>query len=1337
MYNAAVVEPEKLNQYEPFSAEVYGETSYDLVCQMIDQIEISPDDVFIDLGSGVGQVVLQMAATKSTKVCWGIERADVPSRYALGMDDNFKTWMKWFGKKFGEYQLIKGDFLADEHREKINTATIVFVNNFAFGPTVDHQLKERFADLRDGAKIVSSKSFCPLNFRITDRNLSDIGTIMHVSELSPLEGSVSWTGKPVSYYLHIIDRTKLERYFQKLKSQKGSETDLTTIVTNTRSGRRNNVTKDESSESDMEGNGNSNGPTTRKAWSDWCSYKDQSLSDEEENNNSSQTLRNNRRTGQKRKKLTRKAAARANQAQLMQSAAQRKKTPAATAASAVKNANKKGGRKKSLKIVGLDLLHSHTLNSTSDEVIGRKLPPAPGCVDQQLTSLTGGMNHEELNIPAAPSDTPYALQILLDLYRSQFMEALERMKSASYKENVSKEIATEEERHKSLLNRASQLEKQIKVLIDDSVALLKARMNELGISMTSHNDLLAKAKEIVGRHKELQVLAAKLQIQVNQQEQEQRTLVMNQISMLSLLKRGQVDDMDLTPQSSQELVLKEIANTLAHRKKLQAQVSSLENDLNLIDKSTDERKLNASTTISVVNAAPSVPPQPQLQASPSPAPATAPPPPPPIPPQQQSQPQAPPVSTYPVASVTPSSKSHSSSSSKSQRKNRDHRSRSQEWPDVPDVGKIEENNPEILAQKILETGRQIEAGKLLANSGAKHKEPTERKHSLSSGDAALMPAPAVVMKTHHRMLPQQNAPTSQQQQQQQQPVTVTANKQYFSAIAPTAAKTVQESPKVVNFEDRLKSIITSALNEDSEQRKAQTKPTVNSTQQQQHQLQPQQQQPSPSAYQKSVASSSNYPNYKSSSPQPSQSNMTSASATSIPTHHSSNYSSQQQQQQQQSMYKQQQQPTMSPYNAHKISPGSNKFASPHYTKNLSVSVSPNLSASAFPNAQSNQVPHSPSGVIFNREQQAEMHAAYGRANEFSKTEFKTPEAMRYERHQMEEQLMRSNSERHYYESSSGRHHGHHHHSHHNSSGRHSSSSSSSSSTTSSGVLPDYTQVSPAKMALRRHLSQEKLAQQLPPGTVMSTSSKTIGDLVNGEIERTLEISNQSIINAAINMSSVIDVAKASAAGTVINAHAQRPERVNVRLVDEQASYASSGKNPPYSPVSRPNSRDSKSPVHLHGQSNLATLAHVAYNHKQLSQTQTVPSSSSRAMQQQQQQLSTHQRQTSHHLVTSQTTVVYQQNSTSTQRTNSQYQSTKSAASGSRGEQTSAPYMPLPRAELKPYIESYFADEKSSSSSSAAATTTTTKIHSGEDHRHQRMNGSAPPLEGERVFLYGA
>lgn len=52
VYNHSVTDPEKLNNYEPFSPEVYGETSFDLVAQMIDEIKMTEDDTFVDLGSG-------------------------------------------------------------------------------------------------------------------------------------------------------------------------------------------------------------------------------------------------------------------------------------------------------------------------------------------------------------------------------------------------------------------------------------------------------------------------------------------------------------------------------------------------------------------------------------------------------------------------------------------------------------------------------------------------------------------------------------------------------------------------------------------------------------------------------------------------------------------------------------------------------------------------------------------------------------------------------------------------------------------------------------------------------------------------------------------------------------------------------------------------------------------------------------------------------------------------------------------------------------------------------------------------------------------------------------
>ena len=37
----------------------------------------------------------------------------------------------------------------------------------------------------------------------------DVGSILRVSKLSATEGNVSWTDKPVSYFLHLIDRAKV------------------------------------------------------------------------------------------------------------------------------------------------------------------------------------------------------------------------------------------------------------------------------------------------------------------------------------------------------------------------------------------------------------------------------------------------------------------------------------------------------------------------------------------------------------------------------------------------------------------------------------------------------------------------------------------------------------------------------------------------------------------------------------------------------------------------------------------------------------------------------------------------------------------------------------------------------------------------------------------------------------------------------------------------------------------------------------------------------------------------------------------------------------------------
>lgn len=164
------------------------------------------------------------------------------------------------------------------------------------------------------------------------------------------------------------------------------------------------------------------------------------------------------------------------------------------------------------------------------------------------------------------------------------MQMLDSMKTPMYKESVKADIAKERDRNSKLQSRAAQLEKQIKVLIDDSVALLKARMTELGINATSPGDLLAKAKEIVLRHKQLQAKASKMQNAVSNLETEHNRLIVLRYQELQEKFNQPVNNTAPLSQSiNQEFLLKEISTCFSRRKLLHSQVPFFICMSNLLD----------------------------------------------------------------------------------------------------------------------------------------------------------------------------------------------------------------------------------------------------------------------------------------------------------------------------------------------------------------------------------------------------------------------------------------------------------------------------------------------------------------------------------------------------------------------------------------------------------------------------------------------------------------------------------------------------------------------------------------------------------------------------------
>jgi tRNA1(Val) A37 N6-methylase TrmN6 len=67
---------------------------------MIDHVNVTEEDTFIDLGSGVGQVVLQVAASTPCKMAWGVERSEWPNRYA---EVTINFYNIPFPKKLGQF----------------------------------------------------------------------------------------------------------------------------------------------------------------------------------------------------------------------------------------------------------------------------------------------------------------------------------------------------------------------------------------------------------------------------------------------------------------------------------------------------------------------------------------------------------------------------------------------------------------------------------------------------------------------------------------------------------------------------------------------------------------------------------------------------------------------------------------------------------------------------------------------------------------------------------------------------------------------------------------------------------------------------------------------------------------------------------------------------------------------------------------------------------------------------------------------------------------------------------------------------------------------------------
>ncbi|KID87413.1 Histone methylation DOT1 [Metarhizium guizhouense ARSEF 977] len=192
---------ELLSKYENGTDYVYGELLHPFISKLlVEQTKMTSDQVFVDLGSGVGNVCLQ-AALEIGCESWGCEMMENACNLADAQIKEFEARCMLWGIKPGKAHLERGDFRKNTAiHEALKRADVVLVNNKAFTSQLNDDLVRMFLDLKLGCKIISLRSFVA-DFK-SSHNINDVGsTILDVEECIYPEGFVSWTNAGGSYFI--------------------------------------------------------------------------------------------------------------------------------------------------------------------------------------------------------------------------------------------------------------------------------------------------------------------------------------------------------------------------------------------------------------------------------------------------------------------------------------------------------------------------------------------------------------------------------------------------------------------------------------------------------------------------------------------------------------------------------------------------------------------------------------------------------------------------------------------------------------------------------------------------------------------------------------------------------------------------------------------------------------------------------------------------------------------------------------------------------------------------------------------------------------------------------
>jgi [histone H3]-lysine79 N-trimethyltransferase len=206
-----------VRQYEGFSDNVYGELLPRFLSNIFKETRLTSSQIFVDLGSGVGNCVLQ-AALETGCEAWGCEIMENPARLAELQAAEFPSRCRLWGLKPGPIRLLQDDFGKNELITNIlKKADVILINNQAFTAQLNDDIKWKLLDIKEGCKVVSLKYFRDPAHRVKENNLNDPVNVLRVEEKERFSGMVSWSDDPGKWYLHTKDSSEVKAMERRIR----------------------------------------------------------------------------------------------------------------------------------------------------------------------------------------------------------------------------------------------------------------------------------------------------------------------------------------------------------------------------------------------------------------------------------------------------------------------------------------------------------------------------------------------------------------------------------------------------------------------------------------------------------------------------------------------------------------------------------------------------------------------------------------------------------------------------------------------------------------------------------------------------------------------------------------------------------------------------------------------------------------------------------------------------------------------------------------------------------------------------------------------------------------